>query len=71
MFVFSTINLVLMLKKNKIKSNIVFHLAVVEALSKQQDLSDQSRVWNHHGDGSEHGLEVVGELSATSVPLGH
>lgn len=69
MFVFSAINLVCMSKKQR--KYILFHLAVVKALSKEQDLGDQSRVWNHHGDGSEHGLEVVRELSATSIPLGH
>lgn len=45
------------------------YLAVVEALSKQYDLSDESRVWHHHGDRPEHGLEVIWKLSTTSVAL--
>ena len=40
---------------------------VVEALSEEHDLSNHGRVGHHHGDWSEHGLEVVGQLCASGV----
>ena len=43
------------------------YLCITEAFTKQDDLSDEVGVGHHHGDGSEHGLEIVRQLRPTSV----
>lgn len=43
------------------------YLAVVEAFAKQDDFGNEGGVRHHHGDGAEHGLEVVGQLRASGV----
>lgn len=40
---------------------------VTEAFTKEDDFSDVPRVWDDHGDGTEHRLEVIGKLRTTSV----
>ena len=47
------------------------NLGVVESFTEQHDFSDERRVGNNHGDGSEHGLQVIWKLCATSVPRVH
>ena len=47
------------------------NLGVVEAFAEEDDLSNQGRVGHNHGDGSEHRLEVVGQLRATRVTRVH
>ncbi len=42
-------------------------LGVVETLSKQNDLGDQVRIWDHHRDGPEHGLQVVRQLRTAGI----
>lgn len=43
------------------------YLTVVEALGEQEDLSDLGGIGHHHGDGPEHGLEVIWELGSAGV----
>ena len=47
------------------------NLCIVEAFAEEDDLSNQGRVGHNHGDGSEHRLEVVGQLRATRVTRVH
>ncbi len=44
---------------------------VIKALAEEQDLGDVVRVRHAHADRPEHGLEIVGELSAASVARVH
>ena len=43
------------------------HLALWEALSKENNFCNHGRVWNNHGNGAEHALQVIRELSTTSI----
>ena len=44
---------------------------VAEALAEQRDLGDVVRVGHDHRNGSEHGLEIVGQLGAARVARIH
>ena len=43
------------------------YLGVPKAFSEEDDLRNEVGVWHHHGDGTEHGLQVVWQLCAASV----
>ena len=43
------------------------HLALWEALSKENNFCNHGRVWNNHGNGAEHALQIIRELSTTSI----
>ena len=43
------------------------YLGVAKSLCKEQDLADEVTIRHHHGDGTEHGLEIVWQLCAASV----
>ena len=47
------------------------YLRVVETLPEQDDLRDETRVRNDHGDGPEHTLQVVRELGSSRVTRVH
>ena len=58
---------------NKLNKEIITlsYLSVVEALAKQDNLRNEARVGYHHGDGSEHTLQVVRKFRTTCVPGVH
>ena len=47
------------------------YFALREPLSEEDDLCDHGRVWHDHGDGPEHALEVVRQLSTSGVARVH
>ncbi len=46
------------------------YLGVIEAFTKENDLRNEGGVWYDHGYGSEHWLQIVWQLSTTSVACG-
>ncbi len=50
---------------------MIDHLALAEALSKENNLRNHPRVWHNHGDRSEHALQVVWQLSSTGIARIH
>lgn len=47
------------------------YLGVVETLPEQDNLGDETRIRDHHGNGPEHALQVIGEFCSTSVTRVH
>lgn len=66
--IFSWIHNILQASHPPSKDGPTPHLTVVKALGEKEDLSNLGGIRHHHGNGPEHGFEIIWEFRSASIP---